>query len=455
MRKGILLLFLLPLCFPPTACFSQNILSLREMLQEAEQYYPLLKGQQYLVTAAKEQLTLAKHEWVPRLDAAAQANLATYNNITGMSYPGTFLPISGPPSEDNRYKAVPGTAASLSLVWNPITFGQRNAYIRTTESRLQEAIANSENELFQHQANVINLYLDIMNMQALIDAFEKNIERTAFNLQQISVLVIQGLRPGVDSSRFSAQLAESRVQLYQLEKSLNQQLIALSRLTGLEDDTMEIRESSFTEILPSIPSSADTIAHPLINIYQARVAASESELNQIRRSWLPRLDFWGTTYARGSGVDFNGSTEETNGLGFTRYNYGIGVNVVFPILDFSHVAIQSRQQQNLIAYETEMLNLTTLNLDKQLLTAESDLNKSLQIARQTPLQFRAANESFNALQTQYNEGLIDYADLIQGQYDLLNAEASLKNSYIEVWKGLLLYALASGDINVFLNQINN
>jgi len=46
-----------------------------------------------------------------------------------MSYPGLFMPISGPASVANSYNAIPGTALSLLAKWNPITFGQRKAAI--------------------------------------------------------------------------------------------------------------------------------------------------------------------------------------------------------------------------------------------------------------------------------------------------------------------------------------
>jgi outer membrane protein TolC len=71
------------------------------------------------------------------------------------------------------------------------------------------------------------------------------------------------------------------------------------------------------------------------------------------------------------------------------------------------------------------------------------------------VEYKASEEAYRALQTRYNAGLIDYSELIQAQYDLLNAEASLKNACVDTWKSLLKLATIRGDINIFLNQIQN
>jgi outer membrane protein len=45
--------------------------------------------------ATEQNIALAKNTLMPDLNAGYQINMATYNNITGLSYPGFLLPISG------------------------------------------------------------------------------------------------------------------------------------------------------------------------------------------------------------------------------------------------------------------------------------------------------------------------------------------------------------------------
>src|SRR3546814_7158155 len=98
-----------------------------DLLEMAAENYPAIAAKQAQAEAAKASISLEKNTLLPSLDAAYQANYSTYNNITGMHYPATLIPISGPPSSENNDDGVPGSAASLMLKWSPVTFGQRSA----------------------------------------------------------------------------------------------------------------------------------------------------------------------------------------------------------------------------------------------------------------------------------------------------------------------------------------
>jgi len=57
------------------------------------------------------------------------------------------------------------------------------------------------------------------------------------------------------------------------------------------------------------------------------------------------------------------------------------------------------------------------------------------------------------MQTRYKTGLVNYADLIQAHYNLLNAELDNKKAHWEAWKALLYQAAVLGDENIFINAI--
>src|SRR4051812_41458639 len=68
-------------------------LSIKEALEKVAHNLPQLEAYRQQAAAAKENIPLAKNGLVPDLTAGYQVNMATYNNITGMSYPGFLLPI--------------------------------------------------------------------------------------------------------------------------------------------------------------------------------------------------------------------------------------------------------------------------------------------------------------------------------------------------------------------------
>jgi len=150
------------------ATAQQQSNTLSQLLQLAEKNYPLLKSKMLDVQAAQKGVNVSKRTLIPSLDASYQMNYATYNNITGMAYPQFLVPISGPPSTDNNFNGVFGSATSLLLNWQPVTFGQRNAQVDVSKAGLQYANADAQNEIFQHKTKVINAYLDVLTADELV-----------------------------------------------------------------------------------------------------------------------------------------------------------------------------------------------------------------------------------------------------------------------------------------------
>ncbi|MEX2568490.1 MAG: TolC family protein [Cyclobacteriaceae bacterium] len=430
---------------------------LSELLETAEKNYPSIVAKEAMAAAADRQVALEKNTLMPSLDAAYQANYATYNNITGMLLPGQLVPISGPPSTENYNEAVPGTAASLLLKWTPLTFGQRAAAIEAEQKTYEKHLAALEDEKLRVKFKTASQYLEMVTTQSLIIAYDKNIERTTFNLDQAKALVNAGLKPAVDSMRFKSELSKSKSEKYQLEHLLQSQKEAIKELLAAEELPDLDMEASWLTTLPEfiVQGKGDTRLNPQLKMAALENESQQARLRQINREWIPQLEFWATTYARGSGIDFDGSVNPSEGWSFSRYNYGLGVQLVFPILGLSQVKIKSSRQKALLDHSKSTLNQTQLMIRRQENLAFSELSTALKIAAEVPIELEASQAAFNALQTRYNEGLIDYTDLIESQYGLFQAEARFRQSYMQSWKALLQLAVIRGDLGIFLNQIEN
>lgn len=430
--------------------------SLSDLMQQAEVNYPAILFQKAKVSQAEAQLALEKNTLMPSLDAAYQANLATYNNITGMNLPGQLIPISGPPSTENFNEMVPGSAASLLMRWNPITFGQRSASTEASNALLEKELAGVENEILKVQYEVGKTYLDLLATHELIEAYQKNIERTEFNLRQVRSLVISGIRPAVDSVRFRAELSRAKSELIQLNSHLESQKIKLAELLVSEEELALPENSFFTRSIPDLDlDSGESNANPLLQMAEAELISSQSTLVRLKRAWTPKLEFWGTTYARGSGIDYNGVVDKAEGWSFSRYNYGFGAQVVFPILDLSRQKILKNQQEAMVIAAESQLRQTQISLQSRESQAKNELLANLEMAKEVPLELEAAEAAFKAIQTRYNAGLVDYSELIQTQNVLFFAEAKLKSIYLNTWKSFLLQAATLGDMDLFLTQIQD
>jgi outer membrane protein len=426
---------------------------LKELLQLAEKNYPLLKAKALNVQAAQKGIDINKSTIIPSLDAAYQVNYATYNNITGMAYPQFLVPISGPPSADNNYSGVFGSAAGLLLNWQPVTFGQRQSQVDFAKAGLQYASTDAQNEIFSHKIKVINAYLDVLAATELVKVYKENVSRTEAVLSLAKTLVITGIKPGVDSALLKAEVSKATIDWLNSKKNKEQTLIVLSQLLA-SDNKFALTDTSYFNKLPATNIPVDTARNPLLALYQSSIEISRARKKMLTKTTMPTLGVWASTYARGSGISYNGNAKTTDGLGFQRYNYGLGLQISVPILQFARLKPQLQQQDLIIQSNEEKLNDISWQLKKQNELADTTLSTALAVAHESPLFYESASFSYKALQSRYQSGLANFADLMQAQYALIKAEADNKTAFIGVWKALLYKAAVTGDLNLFLKQVN-
>ncbi len=429
---------------------------LDSLLKSATVNYPLVKAKKLQTQALEYAVKYQQNGIIPSMNASYQLDYATDNNITGMIYPQYIIPLSGPLSKNNgnNYSGIPASAAALDLLWAPITFGQRNAAIDLAKGNLQYGKADENLTLFNQQVAVINAWLNYLLLADLIKVYQSNIDQYAFSLKQAQTLVTSGLRPGTDSSSFNSQYSIAQMQLIGFERLQDSTRIALKELVGgkLPDGMMV--DSMLYKTLPEPALAADTASadHPEIQLQKAGVAANELFLKSMKKSIMPNLTLWSTGYGRGSGIASDGSVNSGQGWQFQRYNYGFGAQIAFPILEVFRQKPVWRQQELVTEASRQQLLLTELHLNSEIEMAQSALQKALQSARLAPQQLKSATYSYNAIDSRYQSGLVNYFDVIQAQQLMFQAQAAVKISNYSAWKALLRLSAYNGNLNLFLNQ---
>ena len=455
-RKRILLALFLNLHFF-NYCIGQNndsLISLRKAIEMADQNDHALKARNYETEAALKNVDATKYIKRPSLDASYQVNLATANNLTGLFYPAGILPMTGPPSAENNFTPVTGSAAAILLSWQAVTFGQQNAQINES---LAEATAKKfqyRQDQFKNEINVISKYLDVVLAAEKLQIQQQNIDRVNVNLGQSRVLSKSGLKPGLDSAFFLSELSKARIDWLRAKNQLEAERLSLADLL-VTDVLVFPSDTAFINLLPLSDSNLDTIFknHPFVQYAQSQLDLSHSKELMLKKSWLPKLTVFGILFSRGSGISHDGTLNTFEGLELSRHNYGAGVQLSYPIMKYGDVKRQLRVQESLSNSSTENIAQSNTVLQTQQKIATATFENGLDIAAETMNELKSARYAFNAMQTRYNTGLVNLADVVQVQYNLLEAELAVKTAYWNAWKALLLQAYARGDINVFLNQI--
>ena len=427
--------------------------SLKDLLKTARTDYPLLKAKGYEVEGQRYMVAYAKRTALPSAEAYYQADYATYNNLTGMAS-GTFIPISGPPSAGNNYDGVFGSVGSLLLNWELATFGERKSIINEARSRLDYSREDESRTLLQLEVNVSNAYLDVIMSHELLNVYVRDLERSAENLRMSKALNASGLKPDVDTAVFHSDYSESKIRELDYEGILSTKEAELAGLLGRQSITYTA-DSSYFYKLPSVISDTSVINNPLLRLSEIQLDIGNRELETIRRSANPKLSFWSTLYARGSGIRYDGYVAPNDGFSFSRYNYGLGIVFSLPLTQALTVHPLVEKQKAAIHSVQEQSRQVRLDLENQNRVADVILNNKLKIAAESPSFYESALYSYQAVSSRYHSGLANYPDLIQARYALVKAEADLKKAYLDAWKALLYKAAVEGDIDWFLNQITN
>src|ERR1700720_2290553 len=105
-------------------------LTLPQAVESSLKNYPSIRVSQEQINAAAAAIQLARTAYLPRLDALAQVNRATRNNVFGLLLPQGVIPsMSGPVIESNNPGSWWGSANGGLVAWEPLDFGLREANV--------------------------------------------------------------------------------------------------------------------------------------------------------------------------------------------------------------------------------------------------------------------------------------------------------------------------------------
>jgi outer membrane protein len=114
---------------------SPAALTLSQAVEKALKDYPSIRVSQEQMNAAAAAIQLARTAYLPRMDALAQINRATRNNVFGLLLPQSVIPsMSGPVIGSNNLGSAWGSAVGVLVSWEPFDFGLRRANVAAADA---------------------------------------------------------------------------------------------------------------------------------------------------------------------------------------------------------------------------------------------------------------------------------------------------------------------------------
>ncbi len=430
-------------------------ITIAQAVESSLKNYPSIRVSQEQVNAAAAAIRLARTAYLPKIDALAQVNRATRNNVFGLLLPQSVIPsMSGPVIGSNNFGTVWGSAIGGLVSWEPFDFGLREANVAAANAARAQSEATVKRTQLEVATAAADAYVTVVAAQELLRAAQAGVDRADVAVKTISALVNAQLRPGADQSRAEAELAAARTQVIQAQQAIEVSRATLAQFVGGDPSRLGVVTGSLIQLPPEqAPTALDTVVNPLVAEQNAAIEQARAQLRVLERSYFPKFAVQGAIYARGTGAEVNGDRlGGLNGLAPNFQNYAIGFTVTFPISELPAWRAREAAQSATIRSQTARSEQIVVDLRAQWNRAVATVNGARGVAKNTPVQVAAARTALQQATARYQSGLGVIDEVAEAQRLLTQAEIDDALARLGVWRGLLAIATAAGDLEPFLQQ---
>ncbi len=444
MKKGLLILATMM----SLSVSAQEKWTLRECIDYAMQNSITLKQAHLTKQTATETRKQSQAALFPSLSASSNqsfgyrpwqsSGMATVSNgtvnssVTKTYYNGTY-----------------GINASWTL-WNG---NQNHNQVKANKLSEEQAELKIEQSANSIQEQIAQLYVQILYMNEAIGVNRESLEASKKNEERGQEMVNVGKMSKADLAQLSAQRAMEEYNLVEAESNLANyklQLKQLLEITGEQAFDVAMPTASDQQALASIPSVMNVYEQaltlrPEIKNTELALQASDVQLKIARAGYLPTLSMTG-------GVGTSTSSNNSNKWGEqmkTNFDASAGIGISIPIFDQR----KARTAVNKAKIQHEQALLDQQDQQKKLYSTIEGFWLEAQTNQE---KFRAASatveseqQSYDLLQEQFNLGLKNIVELLNGKVSLLQAQQSkLQSKYTTILKQQLLKFYQGETMNI-------
>ena len=347
------------------------------------------------------------------------------------------------------YNGTYGINASWTL-WNG---NQNHNQVKANKLSEEQAELKIEQSANSIQEQIAQLYVQILYMNEAIGVNRESLDASKKNEERGQEMVNVGKMSKADLAQLSAQRAMEEYNLVEAESNLANyklQLKQLLEITGEQAFDVAMPTASDQQALASIPSVMNVYEQaltlrPEIKNTELALQASDVQLKIARAGYLPTLSMTG-------GVGTSTSSNNSNKWGEqmkTNFDASAGIGISIPIFDQR----KARTAVNKAKIQHEQALLDQQDQQKKLYSTIEGFWLDAQTNQE---KFRAASatveseqQSYDLLQEQFNLGLKNIVELLNGKVSLLQAQQSkLQSKYMTILKQQLLKFYQGETMNI-------
>lgn len=256
--------------------------------------------------------------------------------------------------------------------------------------------------------------------------------------QTIRERVDAGLTDRQDLLMMEVKLNEAEYQLLQAKKNLENGLMALNSLIGVElGAPTEVEDSVSMVVVNDVSLWSDGGGRPELKIATEQIRMAESEKKLVLSKYRPQF------YV---GVDGSYSSPGYNFRTDMDPNYAVYVKVSVPLFEWGKRKNEKRASSFKVDMATDNLNKVTDGVNLEIRTARNSLRQAMEQAELTRNSLDKARENETMALERYDEGKSSITEVIDAQtyrqiaqMNHVQAKVSAQNYYSELLKALNKY----------------
>jgi outer membrane protein len=424
---------------------SQNVLkdsvSVTECIKYAFQNQPLVRQLSLDEEISDQDVRIALSDWLPQINSSfglqhyLKQPLSLFPDLSNPSGPKILIP-SGV-----LYNSSISFTATQNIFNNSVYIAGKTARVYRTQ-----AAQTRQSALIAVVVGIDKAFYDVLLSVQQLNIIKEEIDRLTKSLKDTYSLYENGTTDMIDYKRAKISLNTALAQKKSAEETITAKMSYLKQLMGYPSDKPLTLDSKINTLEKDV--LLDTLQ--TLNVYnrieykllQTNLRLQKSVVEYNRLSLLPSL----SAFLNYNIIYQNDSYDQLYKNAYP--NSTLGLTLSFPIFQGTG-RIHNIRKSNM---EYQRLLLDTLNtrneMSTEYVTAMATYKSDLAAYNVTQENIRIAQEVYNTIQLQYNQGIKTYLEVIVAETDLMSARINNLNALFMLMFSKIDVKRALGEISV-------
>ena len=416
MKKGIVIL----MAMASISAHAQKQWTLKDCIDYAMKNNITLKQAVLKKESATEDRKQSEAALLPSLTATTNQSLG-YSpwmegvNVKKGSYSGTY---------------------GINAQWTVWNGGQNRNTVKSNELAEQQAELSAQETANSIQERIAQLYVQILYMNEAIEVNRQSLEASKKNEERGKTMLEVGKMSKADLAQLTAQRATDEYNLVAAQSNLANYKLQLKQLLEITDPSFDIAmpTANDEQALAAIPAMQSVyeqalLTRPEVKSQELAITKSDIAIKSAKAGYLPTVNLTG-------GVGTSTSSRSDNGWGNqmkTNFDATVGVGVSIPLID----GRKNKTSVNKARIQREQALLSQQDVRKELYTTIEgfwlDAQSNQQKFRAAQVSVESEQQSYDLLSEQFQLGLKNIVELMNGKTNLLQAQQNkLQSKYTTI-----------------------